>query len=176
MWVLVFIYYLRKVLDDGKTVARYFAEKHGRTLSFPHFPVVVEKSRKNLNYYPLEVLMLSTGQRVSRGGLSKIQNAAMIREHQMVPARYLENMNREVTKASIDNNNTYLKVSNVTVADNYYETNGKLLYAPMITYSTTAKELSAADWRFDLNDHFILGGEINFLMFASYHVPVEICR
>uniref|UniRef100_A0AC34QQZ2 Piwi domain-containing protein n=1 Tax=Panagrolaimus sp. JU765 TaxID=591449 RepID=A0AC34QQZ2_9BILA len=167
---------LEKTLDDGTTVAAYFTAKYSE-LAFPHFPLVVEKHRKGrLNYYPLEVLKLAKGQRVTRGGLSKVQNAAMIREHQMVPSRYLENMNREVGKASISNDNPYLKTSSLKVADNYYETTGKLLFPPTITYSNTAKELTAADWRFDISDHFVVGGEIKFLMFASYHTPMDLCR
>ena len=163
---------------DGvpRSVANYFIEKYNIHLNFPNFPCIIEKKGADRNHYPIELLTIAIGQRAGRSTLNKDQNAMMIKECQMVPSRFLENMEAEINKAGVDSNNPYYGPAGLTLSQELLVTEAKELFTPLIEYKATAKELSGADWRFESVDKFIVGAEIKHFVLGYHEFPTEIAR
>uniref|UniRef100_A0A0K0DR87 PAZ domain-containing protein n=1 Tax=Angiostrongylus cantonensis TaxID=6313 RepID=A0A0K0DR87_ANGCA len=128
------------------SIEQYFREKYKRSLRFPRLPLASERKAANvLNYYPLELLVIEPGQRVSSKKLTGTLTERMIQQARILPHEMKKNNRRQLALARLDgDNNEYLssfrvrslKVASVRISSEFVTSEGKVLAAPEITYKT----------------------------------------
>ncbi|XP_039253846.2 protein argonaute-2-like [Styela clava] len=123
-------------LESGQTiectVARYFQEKHQRTLSFPFLPCLQVGQEQKHTYLPIEVCNIVAGQRCIKK-LTDIQTSTMIKATaRSAPDR--ENEIANLVKKAQFNRDPYVKEFGIQVIDEMTEVRGRVLPPPKIQY------------------------------------------
>ncbi|KAE9417290.1 hypothetical protein Angca_007582, partial [Angiostrongylus cantonensis] len=120
------------------SIEQYFREKYKRSLRFPRLPLASERKAANvLNYYPLELLVIEPGQRVSSKKLTGTLTERMIQQARILPHEMKKNNRRQLALARLDgDNNEYLSSFRVRISSEFVTSEGKVLAAPEITYKT----------------------------------------
>ncbi|XP_078481805.1 protein argonaute-2 isoform X1 [Ciona intestinalis] len=123
-------------LESGQTiecsVARYFQEKHSKTLQFPFLPCLQVGQEQKHTYLPIEVCNIVQGQRCIKK-LTDSQTSTMIK----ATARSAPDREKEIAqlvrKAQF-NNDPYVKEFGIQVIDEMTEVRGRVLPPPKIQY------------------------------------------
>lgn len=113
-------------------VARYFQEKHNRTLIYPFLPCLQVGQEQKHTYLPIEVCNIVQGQRCIKK-LTDSQTSTMIK----ATARSAPDREREIAslvrKAQF-NNDPYVQEFGIKVIDEMTEVRGRVLPPPKIQY------------------------------------------
>ncbi|VDM54782.1 unnamed protein product [Angiostrongylus costaricensis] len=124
---------------EGKiSVEQYFQEKYKRSLRFPRLPLATERKSANmLNYYPLELLVIEPGQRVSTRKLTGALTERMVQQARILPHEMRKDNRRQLAWAGLaGDDNEYLSSFRVRIFSEFVTSEGKVLAAPEITYKT----------------------------------------
>lgn len=114
------------------TVARYFQDKHQRTLQYPALPCLQVGQEQKHTYLPIEVCNIVAGQRCIKK-LTDVQTSTMIKATaRSAPDREAEIAN--LVKKAQFNKDPYVKEFGIQVIDEMTEVRGRVLPPPKIQY------------------------------------------
>ncbi|KAH7725804.1 piwi domain-containing protein [Aphelenchoides avenae] len=129
---------------DGKetTVDGYFKEKYNIELRYPKLPCAIERrlaridgqNRKVENYYPIEVLEIVDGQRVSIQKQTPALTEQMIRQCQALPKVFKELNEKQRAQAFIASGNPYFKAHGVRASTEMLCAQAEILFPPALLY------------------------------------------
>ncbi|VDD90616.1 unnamed protein product [Enterobius vermicularis] len=112
------------------SVADYFKKVYGESLKYPDLALVVEKTSKGLNYYPMEMLEICENQRVAFLQQSALQVQNMIKACAVVPYRRHDQIKKLMRALKIDQGgrkNRWCQEFRVKVAEDCLNVMSKLV-------------------------------------------------
>ncbi|KAH7702925.1 NRDE-3 protein, partial [Aphelenchoides avenae] len=129
-------------------VADYFARKYNANLRFPNLPCVVERrvsrvdgqSKKVENFYPIEVLEIVDGQRVSIQKQTPALTEQMIRQCQALPRDFKKLNEEQRSKAFVAGGNPYFKAHGIRPDTEMQKAQAQLLFPPALVYANNDRE------------------------------------
>ncbi|KAJ1371275.1 hypothetical protein KIN20_033195 [Parelaphostrongylus tenuis] len=116
------------------SVEEYYFLAHKCRLRFPHYPLAIEqRGAKGHNFYPLEVLSIEAGQRVTDKNRTAAFAEKMLQETRTLPQEMRRNIIRQLRLANLNKgDNKYLISFGVQISGDFVTTDAKLLAAPEI--------------------------------------------
>lgn len=164
-------------VDDNNTiectVLKYFQNRHGRDLQFPHLPCLQVGQASKHTFLPLEVCNIVPGQRCIKK-LTDTQTSKMIKTTaRSAPDRQSEIAN--LVKRAGFNKDPYVREFGMSVVDQMSEVSGRILPAPVILYGGGTSQVEPKRGRWDMRQRqFYQGMSINVYAIACF-CPSQKC-
>uniref|UniRef100_A0A1I7Z5T1 Piwi domain-containing protein n=1 Tax=Steinernema glaseri TaxID=37863 RepID=A0A1I7Z5T1_9BILA len=138
------------------TLQQYFQQAYGITLVQPRSPLVVVSMGPRHIYYPMELVYIADGQRVSASQQTPKQIQTMIRQCAIPPGDRVRQISQLVRGLDIRTENKYLKAAEVGVTPQPLKARGRLLATPIIRYAQGATTMPDAksNWKMARNQYF----------------------
>lgn len=119
----------------------YFQQKYKQVIRYTKLPLVIEKTPKGINYYPMELLQVCENQRVSLTQQSSQQVQQMIRACATAPyfrARQMLNMAGALKLDKAGRENRWLKEMKIKLSESNLTLEARVLQKPAVYYANNA--------------------------------------
>uniref|UniRef100_A0A914H5X1 Piwi domain-containing protein n=1 Tax=Globodera rostochiensis TaxID=31243 RepID=A0A914H5X1_GLORO len=127
--------------NDKMSLVHYYEQKYKRRLHFLRLPCVIHRRGSRESFFPMEVLQIIDGQRVTLDKQTPKLTDQMIRKCQVLPIDLPRGIEKQRDIGMIQNANPFFHAHGVRVETNMMQAEAQHLYPPALAFSAPNEQI-----------------------------------
>uniref|UniRef100_A0A914I7V1 Piwi domain-containing protein n=1 Tax=Globodera rostochiensis TaxID=31243 RepID=A0A914I7V1_GLORO len=122
-------------------LVHYYEQKYNRRLRYPRLPCVIHRRGSRESFFPMEVLQIIDGQRVTLDKQTPKLTEQMIRKCQVLPFELPRGIEAQRDMGMIQNANPFFRAHEIRVETNMMQAEAQHLYPPALAFAAPNEQL-----------------------------------
>ncbi|CAD6194345.1 unnamed protein product [Caenorhabditis auriculariae] len=159
--------------DREVTAFQYYQEKYFRTLAHPNLPLLIQRTARYLNLYPLEFLEVEAGQKMKQNKINASVQDIVTTMSQMLPEELTEVLDGALVDMNIgQKGNRYFRAFNISLNTQRMTVKAKMIPGPQVVFKNTTVEMKEGNIHVPSFAGFYRAATVKTIAFATFGVPL----
>uniref|UniRef100_A0A0N5ATH7 PAZ domain-containing protein n=1 Tax=Syphacia muris TaxID=451379 RepID=A0A0N5ATH7_9BILA len=150
-----------QIREKSVSIVQYYKEKYNKVLQYKHLPLVIEKTSKGYNYYPMELLEVCENQRVHNAQQLPVEAQQLIRACAIPPSERLRQIACIARAMKLNNcgkSNSWLKEFGLEISKKNLQVTARVIRKPNVRYGMGAvfEIEDKGEWKMSPNTELLI--------------------